>query len=216
VLQKFSQWKNTHLGLLTFSYSPKHLGLYQKYDFWLRYLTAIMARPIHGGRAPLETQLWKFSRIPQGERLAVLKECCAVTGARFDGLDVTIEIDAIAQQDLGETVLLWNGSRLEGFAACHLGAGTEAGSGAYYIKFAAVRPGAAAPANFDRLLDACESLGHESGSHVVMAGANMARSAQYRAMLVKGFKTQMLGVAMEKANEPGYNRPDVFIIDDWR
>jgi hypothetical protein len=44
----------------------------------------------------------------------------------------------------------------------------------------------------------------------------MARSAQYHAMLAKGFKTQMLGVAMEKANKIGYNRPDVFIADDWR
>jgi hypothetical protein len=149
----------------------------------------------------LETQPWKFSRIPQGERLAVLKECRAVTDVLCDGLDVTIEIDAIAQQHLGKTVLLWNGSRLEGFAACHFGAGTEAGSGTCYIKFAAVRPGAAAPANFDRLLDACEALGHKSGSRVVIAGANMARSAQYRAMLVQGFKTQMLGMAMEKANE---------------
>jgi hypothetical protein len=24
------------------------------------------------------------------------------------------------------------------------------------------------------------------------------------------------GVAMQKPNEPGYNRPDVFAIDDWR
>ena|SRR4028118_28678 len=24
------------------------------------------------------------------------------------------------------------------------------------------------------------------------------------------------GVAMQKPNEPGYNRPDIFVLDDWR
>jgi predicted N-acetyltransferase YhbS len=215
VIEKFSEWKNAHLGLFTFSHSPKHLGLYQKYDFWPRYLTAIMVRPIQTGRAPAPAR-WKFSAIPQSERVAVLEACRAVTGALYDGLDITVEIDAIAEQGLGDTVLLWNGSRLEAFAACHIGPGTEAGSGACYIKFAAVRPGAEAADNYDRLLDGCEALGHERSCGVVVAGANVGRSAQYRAMLAKGFKTQMLGVAMEKANQPGYNRPDVFIVDDWR
>ncbi len=216
VMQKFSEWNNAHLGLFTFSHSPKHVGLYQKYDFWPRCLTAIMIRPIQGEKASPAMAEWKFSGIPQSEQIAVLKECRGVTGALFDGLDTTIEIDAIAQQHLGETVLLWSGSRLDGFAACHIGPGTEAGSGACYVKFAAIRPGAEAASNFDRLLGACDALGRETGCKVVMAGANMARSAQYRAMLATGFKTQVLGVAMEKANKTGYNRPDVYIIDDWR
>jgi predicted N-acetyltransferase YhbS len=216
VMQKFSEWKHAHLGLFTFGHSPKHVGLYQKYDFWPRYLTAVMVRPIRCGTAPAPTAPWKFSGILPSERAAVLRECRAVTGALYDGLDITVEIDAIAEQGLGETVLLWNGSRLEGFAACHIGPRTEAGSGVCYIKFAAIRPGAEAAANYDRLLDACEALGDEKGCRVVMAGANMGRSEQYRATLAKGFKTQMLGVVMEKANQPGYNRPDVFIVDDWR
>jgi predicted N-acetyltransferase YhbS len=216
VMQKFSQWKNAHLGLFTFSHSPMHVRLYQKYDFWPRYLTAIMARPIQSEGVPAVTRPSTLSATPQSERSAVLKECRDVTSAIYDGLDLSIEIDAIAQQGLGETVLLWNGSRLEGFAACHIGPGTEAGSGTCYIKFAAIRPGAEAAANYDRLLDACEALAGDKGCRVVMAGANMARSAQYRAMLGKGFKTVMQGVAMEKANQTGYNRPDVFVVDDWR
>jgi hypothetical protein len=31
-----------------------------------------------------------------------------------------------------------------------------------------------------------------------------------------GFRTEMTGVAMQKPNQPGYNRPDVFALDDWR
>ncbi len=38
-------------------------------------------------------------------------------------------------------MLIWDGSRLTGFAVCHAGAGTEAGGGKCYIKFGVVRGG---------------------------------------------------------------------------
>jgi hypothetical protein len=35
-------------------------------------------------------------------------------------------------------------------------------------------------------------------------------------MLKRGFRTTIQGVAMQRPNEPGYNRADVYLIDDWR
>jgi hypothetical protein len=35
-------------------------------------------------------------------------------------------------------------------------------------------------------------------------------------MLSNGFRIDMLGVATQKGNDEGYNRPDTYIIDDWR
>jgi hypothetical protein len=35
-------------------------------------------------------------------------------------------------------------------------------------------------------------------------------------MLQSGFRTTTQGVAMERNDATGYNRPDVFLIDDWR
>jgi hypothetical protein len=35
-------------------------------------------------------------------------------------------------------------------------------------------------------------------------------------MLQTGFRTTTQGVAMQLNADPGYNRPDVFLIDDWR
>ena len=35
-------------------------------------------------------------------------------------------------------------------------------------------------------------------------------------MLERGFKTFRVGIAMQLGNEPGYNRPDCLVIDDWR
>ena len=45
---------------------------------------------------------------------------------------------------------------------------------------------------------------------------NLARQEAYQRIRARGFQTKILGVAMHKPNEPGYNRPDVYIIDDWR
>ncbi|MGA7044224.1 MAG: hypothetical protein WBY71_11180, partial [Nitrososphaeraceae archaeon] len=38
----------------------------------------------------------------------------------------------------------------------------------------------------------------------------------YLKMIAHGFRTDIQGVAMQRHNEPGYNRPDVYFIDDWR
>jgi hypothetical protein len=35
-------------------------------------------------------------------------------------------------------------------------------------------------------------------------------------MLARGFRTDFQGVAMHKPNEPGYNKPGIYLIDDWR
>ncbi len=125
------------------------------------------------------------------------------------------EIQAIDTQRLSETLLLREGKRLEALAVCHCGPGTEAGSGTCYVKFGAVRPGPKAPTTFDRLLDACHDLAASRSMKKVVAGANLAREEAYRAMLARGFRTGFQGVAMEKGRA-GYNRPGVYLIDDWR
>ena len=38
----FEGWGVRHTGLFTFAASTKHVGLYQKFGFWPRYLTALM------------------------------------------------------------------------------------------------------------------------------------------------------------------------------
>ena len=64
-----------------------------------------------------------------------------LTDAIHPGLDVRGEIEAVLDQGLGDVVLIGEPDVPRGFAVCHAGAGTEAGSGVAYAKFAAVRPG---------------------------------------------------------------------------
>jgi hypothetical protein len=175
---------------------------------------SVVERLMVGGDEP--TQWPRFSGLSEDDREETLKACGELTGAIYDGLDVSGEIRAVASQDLGDTVLLRDDSGLAGFAVCHRGSGTEAGSDACYVKFGAIRPGPDAGRNFERLLDACEALAAAEGMQVLIAGANMGRHEAYRTLLARGFGIEIQGVTMHRPNEPGYNRPDVYIIDDWR
>src|SRR4051794_20170890 len=57
VLDLFDTWGTKLAGLFTFSHSPKHVGLYQKYGFMPRHLTMLMAKPVLGGAASNEYEL---------------------------------------------------------------------------------------------------------------------------------------------------------------
>ena len=45
-IELFSKWNTKHAGLFTFAQSPKHIALYQKFDFWPRFLTAVMSKDV--------------------------------------------------------------------------------------------------------------------------------------------------------------------------
>ena len=48
------------------------------------------------------------------------------------------------------------------------------------------------------------------------AGVNLSRLDAYQEMLDMEFRAVQQGVIMEQNGAPGYNRPEVFLIDDWR
>jgi GNAT superfamily N-acetyltransferase len=208
----FDAWKLRHSALFTFPQSLKHVGLYQKFGFWPQHLTAVMSKPVEAR----ELQGALFSELDDTQRAACLAECAALAGSLLDGLDLGGELRSIHAQGLGDTVLLRDGASLEGFAACHVGKGSEAGSGSAYVKFGAVRPGEDAAGRFDRLISACEALAAHRGCSQLVAGTNTARHAAYRGMLERGFRSFLHGVAMQRPNDAGYNRPGCLVIDDWR
>lgn len=213
IMELFTRWETRHAGLFTFPHSAKHIHLYQKFGFWPRFLTSVMSKPIEQRRV----QQWsRYSEVQQSERGECLSICRELTDAIYEGLDVQGEIRAVDAQGLGDTVLLWDDTRLVGLAVCHCGAGTEAGSGTCYIKFGAVRSGPTAGPMFERLLDVCEAFAAAQRMSRLVAGVNTARHEAYRKILARGFRTDILGIVMQKPNEPGYNRSDVYLIDDWR
>jgi hypothetical protein len=173
-----------------------------------------MAKQVETGRHRKAPS--RFSALSSDERVRCLAQCAVITDRIFPGLNVATEIRSIAEQHLGETILVHDDRGLAGFACCHVGAGSEAGSGTTFVKFAAVRPGEGAPKTFARLLDACEAVAAEAGSGELMAGISTARHHAYRQMLDRGFRIVVSGVTMMRPNAPALNRPDCFVIDDLR
>ncbi len=216
-MEIFRRWDNRHLGLYTFAHSPKHMALYQKFGFWPRDLVAIMAKEI----APLPVLAppgaTRISEVKPSERPELLAACRELTNAVFEGLDVAREIGAVAEQNLGDTILVWDAAKLAAFAVCHTGPGSEAGSGVCYVKFAAVRPGPHARADFPRLLDAVGVFAQSAGAKKITAGVNLARREAFQTLITRGFRTETQGVAMETGDaSSGYNRAGVYVLDDWR
>lgn len=214
VMERFAAWGTCHAGLYTFADSAKHVGLYQKFGFYPRFLTGIMERAVPDSPARAATST--LSGMPKHEREAALAECRALTDSIYEGLDVTHEIAELQRQSLGEVVLLDDEKGISGVAVCHCGAGTEAGSGVLFIKFGAVRPGPGAEDRFEQLLSACEETARARRLARVVGGVNFGRTGAYRSMFLRGYRASDLGVAMHRPNESGYSRPDIYLIDDWR
>jgi GNAT superfamily N-acetyltransferase len=215
----FERWGVRHRGLFTFASSPKHVALYQKFSFRPRDPVATVEEEVTSAprSSALPPDISLLSESKPDDRSQVFAAARQLTGAIFDGLDVSREIRAVAEQSLGETVLAWDGPNLAAFAVCHIGPRTEAGSGVCYVKFGAARPGLHTQADFLRLLDGIESLARRRGANKITAGVNLARREAFHSLLTHGFRTKMQGLAME-TGEPssGYNHAGVYILDDWR
>ena len=200
-------------GLFTFPDSPIHIRLYEGFGFVPNTLTPVMAKAVEGAeKAAPDCVL--YSALSRAGRESALADCRVLSGAVFPGLDLSREIEAISAQGLGETVLIRANGGLAGFALCHIGPGSEAGSGTLFVKFAACRPGD--QAGFERLLAACEGLARAKGVPRMVAGCNIAREEAYRLMQARGFRAEIVGVAMHRPGQAGYNRPGMFVLYDWR
>lgn len=213
-VEQFNAWGVTHSGLFTFAQSAKHVGLYQKFGFYPRFLTALMFAPARqSGAVPGAS---RFSALDAEKKAEALRASREVTDSLYPGLDLSDEIAAADAQGLGDTVLVEGAGGLAAFAICHYGPKSEAGEGCCFIKFGAVRATPSAEKDYGRLLDAAEAIAVSAGMPNLMAGANLARQEAYQHLAARGFRAAFQGVNMHKRNEPGYCRPGVYIVDDWR
>ena len=214
VMAHFEAAGVTHAGLFTFAQSAKHVGLYGKLGFHPRFLTAVMAKSV---TAPADASgATTFGALGDADRRAALVGMRAIAETLHPGLDLGAEIAATTRLGLGDTVVVTDGERPVGFAVCHVGAGTEAGSGTCYVKFAAVPDDLDRERRFARLLDASEVFARDAGATTLTAGVNLARERAYAMLKARGFRTMIQGVAMHRPNAPAYSRPEVFALDDWR
>lgn len=209
-------WNLRHSGLFTFAHSAKHVGLYNKFGFWPGYLTALMGHtPAAGALGSKGEALVLLSTLKRSAREDAIKACARLTNGIDKGLDLSDEMRAVLAQGVGEVVMIESRSKLDGFAVCMTGPGSEGGAATCYVKFGVVRVGEGADVRFDRLLDAIEGFAVSRGL-AVEAGVNLARRGAYTQMRAHGYKSVAQGVAMHRPHGNGFNRADVYAMDDWR
>jgi GNAT superfamily N-acetyltransferase len=209
----FDEWGVRHTGLFTFAASAKHVGLYQKFGYWPRYLTAVMTRTPEAGAA---TQPALLSALGKAERERAIQGCAKITHQIDKGLDLSDEIREVLAQRTGDVVFTpGRGGAPAAFALCLNGPGSEGGAKTCYVKFGAARGGAGAGERFEKLLDACDAFAVARGL-TIEAGVNLARQDAFQRMRARGYRVTTQGVAMQRPHAEGFNRADVWVIDDWR
>ena len=90
------------------------------------------------------------------------------------------------------------------------------GSGAVYVKFAAVRPGPGAEERFARLVTGCEAYAAARGAGAVHVGVNTARRGAHRLLTDRGYRAYLVGIAMHSPDESAYHDESAWVLDDWR
>ncbi|MGD1807921.1 GNAT family N-acetyltransferase [Dapis sp. BLCC M126] len=221
-MECFRNWQTQQICFFTFSRSPQHLYFYQKFGFMPRFLTAICTKSVSQKQQQLQSI--RYSQISAKQQKEYLQASQELTNNIYSGLDLQSEILVVANQRLGDTLFLWENGNLEGFAICHYGADTEAGSNNCYIKFGAVNSGKkrsditqfCSSESFGKLLNECEIFSNIIGMSKLIAGVNTSRQQAYLQILNRGFKIDILGVAMHNPNEAAYNNYDIYVIDDYR
>lgn len=219
----FDENRVTLQGLVTYPYSPKHLILYQKFDFKPRALVAITAKSLERREltaAPKAArgapQVRRFSLYEESKKKGLLRRLRALTGKFYRGLDLTKEVEIVDGLSLGDTLLLEKDRAVVGFAVCHTPGVSEAPQGALYIKYAVIDPGRRRPEYFAQLLAACEEFGVTAGCQRIIAPVYTAYWRAYQTLLASGYQMDMLMIRMKHGKHTEYEREDDFVLDDWR
>jgi len=199
-------------ALYTFPNSPKHVALYQKYDYWPKQLTAMMTIAVNNSAevSPGLISNELYSKAENKEHL--LSGARSLCNGIYAGLDVTCEITTVDRCNIGDTVFITENGQVSAFAVCHFGHGSEATTNSCLIKFAAARD----QSQFDRLVDGCLSFAGRAGATHLTTGVNTARHEAYNSLLKMKFSLDRLGLAMIRSDQCGFNRPGIFVLDDWR
>ncbi|MDJ0616824.1 MAG: GNAT family N-acetyltransferase [Calothrix sp. MO_192.B10] len=208
---KFKEWNSQQIIFCTYTNSPKHIYLYSKLGAEPRFLIALCVKNISSSQQQTLTAK-RYSQLSSQQQAEFLDAIYLLTDKIYQGLDWRSEILLLQQRALGDTLLLWNNQGLIGFAICHYGSGSEAATDTCYIKLGAATSAAA----FEQLIDECEILAATLGVFFLVAGIDTACVDAYRRIMARQFRIQNFSVSMHKPNQSGYNRPDVYVIEDKR
>jgi GNAT superfamily N-acetyltransferase len=103
------------IGLETMPRTVDNIGFYARLGFTPGHLTLTLTLDA----ARHETQLDLLSRLGSGAKAQALEDCRALLARVLPGSDYSREITLTESLELGDTMLLYDGGRLDGFALAH-------------------------------------------------------------------------------------------------
>jgi GNAT superfamily N-acetyltransferase len=89
----YQRWHCRAAALFTFPNSTTHVGLYQRFGFWPRSLTAIMRRPVAAPSPAARAR--SMTALSRAERDETIAHCAALTDTLYPGMDLRDEIAAV-------------------------------------------------------------------------------------------------------------------------
>ena len=157
-----------------------------------------------------------FSQATPETRPQLLLACREVTSANFEGLDVEREIRSVAEQKLGDTILGVGRFRAPRIGRLPFRPRHRSRNRRLLREIRCGHSRLARRTDFSRLLDAVEAYARSVSAKKITAGVNLARREAFGA-LYAGIPHRNPGRRHGSGRRiSGYNRPGIYILDDWR
>lgn len=167
-----------------------------------------------------ELVLKLLSKMDAKDRSNAVADMDQLTNETFPGLSLATEaINSVPstngnQKFIAETLLVYADGTLKAFAICPLPP-SNAAEKSVYAKFGIAKSHGGTD-DFDLLLRGLERYAQLIGASKIRASTNTARRICYQRMLLHGYQAEGYGIALIRPDTVAYNRPDVFVLDDWR
>jgi N-acetylglutamate synthase-like GNAT family acetyltransferase len=219
----FDENKATLQGVATYPYSPKHLGLYQRFGYRPKGLVVVTGKPMDRREIVQATRpakpglgVRRYSSLEEVKKKSAMQRVRRITNSLYRGMDLGKEVEIVDGLALGDTLLLEKGRDVIGFAIVHMPGVSEAPHGSVYIKFLAIEPHHRKPEHLHALLAAVEEMAHAAQLQRVVAPVYTYYWAAYQSLLERGYHPDFTMVRMKKGKQDDDERPDDLVLDDWR
>ena len=221
----FQENRTSVQGLVTYPTSAKHLGLFHRFGYKPRLLTAIMSRALdRGGPRPVTPAkpprvslgVRKFSALEEARKKTVLARVNRIVGSICRGMDLSKEIEIVDGLALGDTLLLERERDIVGFAVYHVPGVSEAPGGALYVKFLALDGQIRRPEALEQFVGALEEVAQELGLARLILPVYLRYWLAYSTLVKCGYQIDVTLVRMQKGKGEGYEDESHLVLDDWR
>ena len=211
-------------GVVTFPYSPKHLVLYQKFDFKPRALVAITARSLER-REPAPPakpvrgmpEIKRFSTYEEGKKKGLLGAPPDAVGAHLPGARPHQGDRDRRRPGPRRHPDPREGQRGPGLRDLPHPGRVRGPAGGALRQVPRHRPRAPpARSTSSSSSSACEDFGVNAACQRIIAPVYTGYWRAYQTLLSSGYHVDMLMLRMKRGKNDDYEREEDFVLDDWR